>query len=98
MSKSPLTPLGSNVLVRPLESVQMSKGGIVLPDSAKEKPQEGEVLAVGKGKWIEGKLVPLDVAIGDKVLFTKYAPNEVKVDGEELYILEEKDILAIFAK
>ncbi len=98
MSKSPLTPLGSNVLVRPLESVQMSKGGIVLPDSAKEKPQEGEVLAVGKGKWIEGKLVPLDVAIGDKVLFTKYAPNEVKVDGEELYILEEKDILAIVAK
>jgi chaperonin GroES len=98
MSKSKLTPLGSNVLVRPLESVQMSKGGIVLPDSAKEKPQEGEVLAVGKGKWIEGKLVPLDVAIGDKVLFTKYAPNEVKVDGEELYILEEKDILAIFAK
>jgi len=98
MSKSHLTPLGSNVLVRPLESVQMSKGGIVLPDSAKEKPQEGEVLAVGKGKWIEGKLVPLDVAIGDKVLFTKYAPNEVKVDGEELYILEEKDILAIVAK
>ncbi len=98
MSKSKLTPLGSNVLVRPLENVQMSKGGIVLPDSAKEKPQEGEVLAIGTGKWIEGKLVPLDVVIGDKVLFTKYAPNEVKVDGEELYILEEKDILAIVAK
>lgn len=98
MPKSKLKPLGSNVLVRPLENVQMSKGGIVLPDSAKEKPQEGEVLAVGAGKWIEGKLVPLDVAIGDKVLFTKYAPNEVKVDGEELYILEEKDILAIIAK
>jgi len=98
MSKSPLTPLGSNVLVRPFENVQMSKGGIVLPDSAKEKPQEGEVLAIGTGKWIEGKLVPLDVKVGDKVLFTKYAPNEVKVDGEELYILEEKDILAIIAK
>lgn len=98
MSKSNLKPLGANILVRPLEAVEVSKGGIVLPDTAKEKPQEGEVLAIGTGKWIEGKLVPLDVKVGDKVLFTKYAPNEIKLDGEELYILEEKDVLAIVVK
>lgn len=88
-------PLGDKILVKPLEAELKSKGGIVLPESAQEKPQEGKVLAVGDGKWIEGKKVPLDVKVGQKVLFTKYAPNEITIDGEELFILEEKDILAI---
>jgi chaperonin GroES len=88
-------PLGDKVLVRPLSQEETTKSGIVLPDVAKEKPQEGEVIAVGKGKFVEGKLVPLDVKVGDKVLFTKYGPTEIEVDGQELLIVEEKDILGI---
>lgn len=90
-----LKPLGERVLVRPLESLEKSKSGIILPDSAKEKPQEGEVLATGEGKYIEGKLVPLFVKKGDKVIFSKYGGDEVKIEGEELKILNESDILAI---
>jgi chaperonin GroES len=74
---------------------EITKSGIVLPDTAKEKPQEGEVLAVGPGKYEDGKLQPMSVKVGDKILFAKYAPTEIKVDGEELYILREDDILAI---
>ena len=90
-----IQPLGDKVLVRPLSQGETTKSGIVLPDVAKEKPQEGEVIAVGKGKYIEGKLVPLDVKVGDKVLYTKYGPTEVEFDGAELLIVSESDILGV---
>lgn len=91
-----LKPLGDKVLVRPLAREEMTKGGIVLPDTAKEKPEEGEVLAVGPGKYIDGQLKPLDVSVGQRVLFGKYGPTEVKIDGEELYILSESDIYGVY--
>lgn len=90
-----LKPIGDKILVRPLEAEAISKGGIVLPDTAKEKPQEGEVLAVGEGKYVEGKLLPLAVKPGQKIIFTKYGGDEIKVNGEELKIISESDILAI---
>lgn len=91
-----IQPLGDRVLVKPLEAEQKTKGGIVLPDTAKEKPQEGEVIAVGTGRTLEdGKTVPLQVKKGDKILFGKYAGTEVKLDGEEHLIMKEEDILAI---
>lgn len=89
-----IKPLSDKILVKPLKEKE-TKSGIVLPESAKEKPQEGEVLAVGEGKWQEGKRVPLSVKAGDKVLFKQYGGEEIKVEGEELKILEEEDILAI---
>jgi chaperonin GroES len=98
MSKIKIKPLGDKILVKPLEKEERTKSGIVLPDTAKEKPQEGEVLAVGKGKYIEDKLVPLDVKVGDRIIFSKYSPTEIKVDGEELYILSESDVLAVYEK
>ncbi len=98
MAKVNLRPLGDKVIVKPLEREETTKFGIVLPDTAKEKPQEGEVIAVGKGKYVDDELVPLDVKVGDRVVFTKYAPTEIKVDGEELYILSESDILGVFEK
>ncbi len=88
-------PLGDRILVKPLAKEEMSKGGIVLPDTAKEKPQEGVVTAIGTGKYIGEQLVPLEVKVGDKVMFTKYGPTEIKVDGEELFVLSESDILGI---
>ncbi|MEW6075107.1 MAG: co-chaperone GroES [Candidatus Omnitrophota bacterium] len=90
-------PLGDRVLVKPLEAENKTKGGIVLPDTAKEKPQQGEVIAVGKGKILEnGTLQPLEVKAGDKVLYGKYSGNEfTNKDGEELLIIREEDILAI---
>ena len=90
-----IKPLGDRVLVRPLETLEKSKSGIVLPDTAKEKPQEGEILATGEGKYIDGKLVPLSVAKGNKVLFSKYGGDEIKLNGENLKIMQESDILAI---
>ena len=92
-------PLHDRVLVRRLESEEKTAGGIIIPDSAQEKPMEGEILAVGTGhKSEEGKTTPLDVKAGDTVLFTKWAGTEVKVDGEELMIMKESDILAIVEK
>ena len=89
-------PLHDRVLVRRLESVEKTKGGIIIPDSAKEKPQEGEILSVGSGNRDEsGKLVPLDVKKGDKVLFGKWSGTEVKIDGEDLIIMKESDIMGI---
>ena len=89
-------PLHDRVLVRRLESVEKTKGGIIIPDSAKEKPQEGEVVSVGSGNRDEsGKLVPLDVKKGDKVLFGKWSGTEVKIDGEDLIIMKESDIMGI---
>ncbi|MBU0759137.1 MAG: co-chaperone GroES [Candidatus Omnitrophica bacterium] len=91
-----IQPLGDRVLLKRLEAEEKTKGGIVLPDTAKEKPQKGEVVAVGKGKVLEsGKVEPLEVKKGDKVLFGKYAGNEVSYKEEEYLILKEEDILAI---
>jgi chaperonin GroES len=91
-----LKPLGSRVVVEPLESEEVTAGGIVLPDTAKEKPQKGTILAVGPGdRDDEGKRIALDVKVGDVVLYAKYSGTEIKVDGKKLLILRESDILAI---
>lgn len=92
-----IKPLGDRVVIKPLEAESKTRGGIVLPDTAKEKPQEGKVVAVGKGKTLEnGTVVALEVKVGDKVLYGKYAGNEITTkDGEELLIVREEDILAI---
>jgi len=90
-----LKPLGDKVVVRPSAIEEKTKSGIVLPETAKEKPQEGEILAVGSGKTEEGKKIPLEVKVGDKVIYSKYGGTEVKVNGEDLLILSESDILAI---
>jgi chaperonin GroES len=93
---SKIRPLQERVLVKRLEEDEMSKGGIIIPDSAKEKPAEGEIVAVGNGKKTEeGKVIPLDVKVGDKVLFSKYSGSDVKIDGEEYLIMREDDILAV---
>jgi len=91
-----IVPLGDRVLVKPLEVEEETKGKIVIPDTAKEKPQEGEVIAVGDGKLLDsGQKVPLSVKKGDKILYGKYSGTEVKVDGVEHLIVREDDILAI---
>ena len=90
-----LKPMADRVLVKPIEREEVTRGGIVVPDTAKEKPQEGKVLAVGDGRLSEdGKRIPLDVKVGDIVIFAKYGGTEIKIDGEELIILRESDILA----
>jgi chaperonin GroES len=89
-------PLHDRVVVRRLEGEEKSKGGIIIPDTAKEKPQEGEIVAVGPGARDEaGKLVPLDVKPGDRILFGKWSGNEVKIDGEEFLIMKESDIMGV---
>jgi chaperonin GroES len=94
---SKIRPLHERVLVRRLEEEEVSKGGIIIPDSAKEKPAEGEIVAVGTGKKTEeGKIIPLDVKVGDKILFSKHSGSDIKVDGEEFLIMKEDDILAVF--
>jgi len=90
-----LKPLGDRVLVRAEENEDTLPSGLVIPDTAKEKPQEGFVLAVGPGAYVEGKRIPLDVKEGDRIVYSKYGGTEIKVDGEELLILSERDILAI---
>ncbi len=91
-----LKPLGNRVVVEPIEQEEVTAGGIVLPETAKEKPQKGTVLSVGPGERDDGgKYIPLDVKEGDKVLFAKYSGTEIKVDGKKLLILRESDILAI---
>ncbi|MFL6300461.1 MAG: co-chaperone GroES [Terriglobales bacterium] len=93
-----LTPLHDRILIRRVEEQESVRGGIIIPDSAKEKPQEGEVIAVGKGKSNdEGKVFPLDVKAGDRILFGKYSGTEVKIDGEELIIMREEEVLGILA-
>ena len=90
-----LKPMADRVLVKPIEREEVTKGGIVLPDTAKEKPQEGKVLAVGDGRLSEdGKRIPLDVKVGDVVIYAKYGGTEIKIEDEELIILRESDILA----
>jgi chaperonin GroES len=91
-----IRPLQDRVIVKRLEEEEKTKGGIIIPDTAKEKPQEGKVIAVGKGKMTEeGKLIPLDVKAGDKILFGKYSGTEVKIEGEEHLIMREEDILGV---
>jgi chaperonin GroES len=89
-----LKPLGDRLLVRPVEEEETTASGIVLPDTAKEKPQKGQVLAVGDGKLEDGKRIPLDVAEGDEVLYSKYGGTDITVDGEDLLVLRESDVLA----
>ncbi len=94
-----LRPLHDRVLVRRLESEKKTKGGIIIPDTAKEKPSEGEVLAAGKGAVGEdGKLVPMELKKGDRILFGKWSGTEVKLDGEELLIMKESDVMGILDK
>jgi chaperonin GroES len=93
------TPLHDRILLRRVEEGESIRGGIIIPDTAKEKPQEGEVIAVGKGKSNdEGKTFPLDVKAGDRVLFGKYSGTEIKIDGEEFLIMREEEVLGILKK
>lgn len=96
MAQLKFRPLQDRILVRRLTEEQKTKGGIIIPDSAKEKPQEGEVMAVGNGKLLEtGKIQPLDVKIGDKILFSKYTGSDVKIEGDEYIIMREDDVLGV---
>jgi chaperonin GroES len=95
-SKLKLKPLGGRVIVEPIEQEEMTAGGIILPETAKEKPQEGKILAAGPGERDEaGERIPMEVKVGDKVLYAKYSGTEVKLDGRKLLILRESDILAV---
>lgn len=94
-TKTKLIPLEDRVVVKVLDREQKTASGLYLPDTAKEKPQEAEVLAVGPGRYEEGQRIPLDVKVGDRIVFSKYSGTEVKLDSEELLILREADILAI---
>lgn len=95
-SKVKLQPLGDRVLVKPLEPKETIKGGIIIPETAKEKPMEGEIIAAGKGRTTDdGKLVPMEVKAGDKILYGKYSGTEIKIDDEEYLIMREEDILGL---
>lgn len=94
-----IRPLQDRVIVKRVEEEEKTKGGIIIPDTAKEKPQEGEIIAVGPGKVTdEGKKIPMEVKVGDRVLFGKYSGSEIKIDGEEHLIMREDDILGIIEK
>jgi chaperonin GroES len=93
-----LKPLEDRIVVQPSEEEETTTSGIVIPDTAKEKPQEGTVVAVGPGRFEEGNRVPLDVSVGDKVIYSKYGGTEVKVEGEEYLILSARDVLAVISK
>jgi chaperonin GroES len=98
MAKTKFRPLHDRVVVKRVEAEDKSKGGIIIPDTAKEKPQQGEVVAVGPGGRDEnGKLIPMDLKAGDRVLFGKWSGTEVKLDGEELLIMKESDIMGVIA-
>jgi chaperonin GroES len=93
-----LKPLEDRIVVKPGEEEEMTVSGIVIPDTAKEKPQEGEVVAVGPGRFEDGARVPIDVAVGDKVIYSKYGGTEVKVQGDDYLILSARDVLAVVKK
>jgi chaperonin GroES len=96
LTKVNIRPLGDRVLVRPLEQEKQERGGLIIPDTAKEKPQEGVIISAGKGKLSDdGKLIPMDVKAGDKVLYGKYSGTEIKIDGQEYMIMHQDDILGI---
>jgi chaperonin GroES len=90
-----IKPLGDRVVIKVIESEETTKSGIVLPGTAKEKPMQGEILAVGSGEIIDGNKIPLEVKVGDRVIYSKYAGTEVKMDGNEYLIIRQSDILAI---
>jgi chaperonin GroES len=98
MAKFQLEPLEDRVVVKPEEEEETTVSGIVIPDTAKEKPQQGEVVAAGPGRFEDGKRVPMDVKVGDKILYSKYGGTEVKVEGDEYLVLSSRDILAIVKK
>jgi chaperonin GroES len=89
-----LKPLGDRIVIRQIEAEDVTASGIVLPDTAQEKPQRGEVLAVGEGRYEDGVRVPLDLVVGDEVIYSKYGGTEVEIDGEDLLIIRESDVLA----
>jgi len=96
LTKVKIQPLGDRVLVKPVEAKESKRGGIIIPDTAKEKPQEGEIVAVGKGKTTEdGKTLPMDVKVGDRILYGKYSGNEIKLDDQDYLIMHQEDILGI---
>ncbi|MET0970196.1 MAG: co-chaperone GroES [Tardiphaga sp.] len=98
MAKTNFRPLHDRVVVKRIVATEKTKGGIIIPDSAKEKPSEGEVIGVGPGGRDEaGKLIPIDIKVGDKVLFGKWSGTEIKLDGEELLIMKESDIMGVIA-
>ena len=98
MAKFSLEPLEDRIVVKPGEAEETTVSGIVIPDTAKEKPQEGEVIAVGPGRFEEGNRVPMDVKVGNKVIYSKYGGTEVTVDGEDYLILSARDVLAVIKK
>jgi chaperonin GroES len=90
-----LKPLGDRLIIQAVDEEETTASGLVLPDTAKEKPQKGKVIAVGEGRIEDGERIPLDVAVGDEVLYSKYGGTEIKVDGEDLLVLRESDVLAV---
>jgi chaperonin GroES len=96
-TSSTVTPLADRVVVRALEETETMRGGLFIPDTAKEKPMQGEVIAVGPGRYEEGKRVPMDLKVGDKVLYGKYSGTEVTIEGDQLLILREADVLAVIS-
>ena len=95
--KEKVNPLSDRVVVRALEETEQMRGGLYIPDTAKEKPQQGEIIAVGPGKFEDGKRVPMEVKVGDKVLYGKYSGTEVTIDNKQYLILRESDVLAIIS-
>ena len=93
--KFKLQPLEDRIVVKPSEEEEMTASGLVIPDTAKERPQEGEVIAVGAGRFEDGQRIPIDVKVGDKVIYSKYGGTEVKIDGTEYLILSARDVLAV---
>ena len=98
MGKMSLKPLEDRIVVKPGEEEETTVSGIVIPDTAKEKPQEGEVMAVGPGRFEDGKRIPMDMKVGDKVIYSKYGGTEVKIEGDEYLILSARDVLAVVKK
>ena len=98
MADFKLKPLEDRIVVKPSEGEETTTSGLVIPDTAKEKPQEGSVIAVGPGRFEDGNRVPLDVAVGDTVIYSKYGGTEVKVDGEDYLVLSARDVLAVMSK
>ncbi|HMU96247.1 MAG TPA: co-chaperone GroES [Elusimicrobiota bacterium] len=96
LTKVKIRPLGDRVLVKPLDKEKQERGGLIIPDTAKEKPQEGEIVAAGKGKVSDdGKVLPMDVKAGDRILYGKYSGTEIKIDGDDYLIMHQDDILGI---
>lgn len=93
--KAKIRPLHDRIIVKRVTEEEKTKGGIIIPDSAKEKPQEGKVIAVGKGRIEDGKVVPMEVKAGDRILFSKYSGNEIKIDGDDVLIMKEDEVLGI---